>query len=61
MDIAKIRKKALSKEAAQEKPAEKLQEKPVPTSAEDEKEQGAVEESVAPPEEISENATAGDR
>ena len=59
MDIAKIRKKALSKEAAQEKPVEKLQEKPVPGPAEDEKEKGAVEESVAPPEEISEDAAAG--
>jgi purine-binding chemotaxis protein CheW len=60
MDIAKIRKKALSKEAAErDKPVEKLQEKPVPVPAEDEKEPVAVEECEAPPEEISENAAAG--
>ena len=58
MDIAKIRKKALSKEAAQEKPVEQLQEKPVPCPAEEEP--GAAEESVAPPEEISEIATAAE-
>lgn len=57
MDIAKIRKKALSKEAAQEKPLEKPPEKPVQPFAEDEKGRGEVEEVVAPPEEISENAT----
>jgi len=58
MDIAKIRKKSLSKEAAQEKPVEQLQEKPVPCPAEEEP--GAAEESVAPPEEISEIATAAE-
>jgi purine-binding chemotaxis protein CheW len=59
MDIAKIRKKALSKEADQEKPVEKLPEKPIPGPEEDDKEQGAAEEILAPPEEVSENATTG--
>ena len=60
MDIAKIRKKALAKEAAGEKPAEKLPEEPTPGPAEDEKKQEAVEESVVPPEEISESAAEGE-
>ena len=53
MDIAKIRKKALSKGKPEEKPEEK------PTGpAEDEKEKRTVEESLSPPEEISKNADA---
>ncbi len=59
MDIAKIRKKALAKEAVAEKPAEKLPEKPVPAPAEEGKARVAVEESAAPPQEISEKAAAG--
>ncbi len=56
MDIAKIRKKALSKDAGS-KPMEKLGEKPVSGPAEDdnredEKKQAVVEEKGAPQEEM---------
>jgi purine-binding chemotaxis protein CheW len=51
MDIAKIRKKALSQDAAKGKPAENPEEKPVPCPADEEKEQAAAEETVAPLEE----------
>jgi len=57
MDIAKIRKKALSK-GAEEKAGEKPREK-TPAPAEDKKEQGTVEESSAPVEGIRGVGTAG--
>ena len=62
MDIAKIRKKAQSREAAEGRAAEKAKEKPreqpVPSPEEDEKTPVAAVECVAPPEEIIEEATA---
>jgi purine-binding chemotaxis protein CheW len=58
MDIAKIRKKALSKDTAEKKPAEKPREKPAPCPAEEE-EQETAEESAAPSEETSKEAAGG--